>query len=88
MKMELVKTNERWDRPFENGEAAESKIESVQYEVRDDEGNVIGSANLNQWTGTVNVTIPEVGHADITVNGYSSIEKGEETLKAVLGISE
>lgn len=87
--MKLVKTNERWDRPFDaNGEAAESRIESVQYEVRDDEGNSIGTANLNQWNGNANITIPNVGHADINVNGYSSIEQGEETLKAVLGIAE
>lgn len=87
--MKLVKTNERWDRPFDaNGEAADSKLESMQFNVEDDDGNVIGTANINQWNGNANIDIPNVGHADVSVNGYSSIEKGVETLEAVLGITE
>ncbi|MDE7345358.1 MAG: hypothetical protein K2N48_01295 [Muribaculaceae bacterium] len=86
--MKLVKTNERWDRPFENGQEGTSKLESVQFNVTDSEGNSVGSANVGQYNGNANVTIPEVGHADININGYSSIEKGEELLKAAMGITE
>lgn len=86
--MRLEKTNERWDRPFENGEAAESKIESVQFNVKDDEGNIIGSANIGQWNGSASINLPEVGNARVEVNGYSTIEKGVEMLKSVMGISE
>ena len=86
--MKLLKTNERWDRPFENVEAAESTLESVQYEVRDDEGNVIGNANINQYNGSASVNFPNGGSANINANGYSTIEKGVEMLKTVMGISE
>lgn len=87
--MELKKTNEKWDRSF-NAEGAESgnKLESVQFNIKDDDGNSIGNANINQYNGNANINIPNAGHADVNINGYSSIEQGIETLKAVLGISD
>ena len=86
--MKLVKTNERWDRPFENGEEGASKLESVQFNVTDNEGNVIGNAHVGQYNGNANINFPDGGNASVGVSGYPTIEKGEETLKAVLGISE
>lgn len=85
--MKLEKTNERWDRPFENGQEGSSKLESVQFNVKDDEGNLIGSANISQYNGSASINFPE-GGANVSVNGYSTIEKGVEMLKSVMGISE
>ncbi|MDE5887386.1 MAG: hypothetical protein K2H46_07360 [Muribaculaceae bacterium] len=86
--MKLVKTNERWDRPFENGQEGSSKLESVQFNVKDDEGNIIGSANVSKWNGNANINFPDGGSARVEVNSYSTIEKGVEILKSVMGISE
>lgn len=87
MIMKLVKTNERVDRPFDaNGDALESRLESIMYNVLDDEGNVIGNANINQYNGNANINIPDMGHADVSVNSYGSFENGEALLKMMLGI--
>ena len=86
--MKLVKTNERWDRPFENGEEGASKLESVQFNVTDNEGNAIGNANISQFNGNASVNFPDGGHVDVNVGSYSTIEKGVEMLKSVMGISE
>lgn len=86
--MKLEKTNERWDRPFENGEATESKIESAQFNVKDDDGNSIGTANIGRYNGTANINFPEGGSARIEVNNYSTVEKGVDILKSVMGISD
>ena len=85
--MKLEKTNERWDRPFENGESTDSKLESVRYNVKDEDGNVIGSAYVDRESGNANISFPEDGSASVSVNGYPTIEKGVEMLKAVMGIS-
>ena len=89
MVMKLVKTNERWERSFD-AEGAESgnKLESVQFNVTDTEGNIIGGASVRQYDGNANVSFPDGGSANINVNGYSTIEKGVEMLKSVMGISE
>lgn len=86
--MRLVKTNERWNRPFENGEEGASKLESVQFKVSDNEGNSIGDAHVDRYNGNANINFPDGGDASVSVNGYNAIEKGVEMLKAVMGISE
>lgn len=86
--MKLVKTNERWNRPFENGEEGASKLDSVQFNVKDDEGNTIGNANVDRESGSASISFPAGGNASVSVSGYPLIEKGVEMLKAVLGITE
>lgn len=77
--MELVKTNERWDRSFD-AEGAESgnSLQSAQFNVKDDEGNIIGNAYVNQGNASVNLNIYNFG----------SVEEGVEKLKELLGVSE
>ena len=86
--MKLVKTNERWDRPFENGQEGASKLESVQFNVTDNEGNIIGNASVRNKDGSVNINFPDGGYVNVNVNDYSTIEKGVEMLKSVMGIAE
>lgn len=77
--MELVKTNEKWDRSFNSeGEESGNRLESVQFNIKDDEGNSIGNAYVNQGNG----------NANLSIYGYSTVEEGVEKLKELLGVSE
>lgn len=87
--MELRKTNERWNRPFdESGQEGTSKLESAQFEIKDNDGNVIGNASIGQMGGNVHINFPAGGDARIDINGYGSVEDGVARMKTVLGIAE
>ena len=89
MVMKLVKTNERWERSFDaEGVESGNKLESVQFNVTDAEGNVIGNARVGQYEGNANINFSDGASANVNVNGFSTIEKGVELLKSVMGISE
>lgn len=77
--MELKKTNEKWDRTFnENGEDTNT-LESVQFNVLDGDGNVIGNANVGN--GYANVNIHNIG-------SFNGVTEGVAKIKELLGISE
>lgn len=85
--MKLVKTNERWDKPFNDGVESESRLESVQYNVTDNDGNTIGNANISQGNAGANVNLGNTS-ANINLYGFSTIEEGEAKLKALFGITD
>lgn len=85
--MKLVKTNERWDRPFNNGVVSESRLESVQYNVTDNDGNSIGNANISLGNASANVNLGGTS-ANISLYGFSSIEEGEAKMKELFGITD
>lgn len=87
--MELKKTNERYNHPFdENEEAMESTLESVQFRVTDDEGNDIGQANIRQGDGNANINFIGGGGANININGYNGIDRGITMMKKIFGIGD
>lgn len=77
--MILLKTNERWDRSFD-AEGAESgnSLQSAQFNVKDDEGNNIGNAHVNQGSASVNLNIYNFG----------SVEEGIVKLRELLGVND
>lgn len=77
--MILKKTSEKWNRSFDaEGEESGSTLESAQFDIKDDEGNYIGNASVNQGSASVNLSI----------YGYSTVEEGVEKLKELLGVTE
>lgn len=75
--MELRKTSESVRNTYENGVQNGSVVESVQYNVLDSEGNVVGNATVWQSSASVNFSL----------SGFSGIEAGETAIKAALGIA-
>lgn len=77
--MKLLKTNENWRRSFDaEGVETGSTLESAQFDIKDDDGNNIGNAHVNQGSASVNLNIYNFG----------SVQEGVEKLKELLGISE
>ena len=77
--MKLVKTNENWRRTFDmEGVETGSTLESAQFDIKDDAGNAIGNAYVNQGNASVNVNIYNFG----------TVEEGIEKLKKLLGVTE
>ena len=81
--MKLVKTNERWDKPFNNGIESASRLESVQYDINVD-GKSVGNANISQGNASANINL-DGSNAGINIYGFSTIEEGEAKLKTLLG---
>ena len=87
--MRLVKTNENWRRSFDaEGVETGSTLESAQFDIKDDAGNPVGNASVRQYDATANINFPDGGNASVSVNGFSTIEKGVELLRSVMGITE
>lgn len=76
--MELKKTNEKWDRTFnENGEETNT-LESVQLNVLDDNDNIIGNASVGN--GYANVNIYNIG-------SFNGVTEGLTKLKELLNVT-
>ena len=63
--------------PGDDGQKVE-RIESSRYEIRDSDGNRLGSAHINTNNASVSLEI----------YGFSTVEEGVERLKELLGIEE
>lgn len=77
--MKLLKTSERWTRSFDTeGVESGNLLESVQFDIKDNEGNSIGNAYVNQGNASVNLNIYNFG----------TVQEGIEKLKELLGVAE
>ena len=78
MIMELRKTNENVTRSYDAEGQSSERVDSINYEVLDRDGNVIGSASVNS------------GNANLSINlyGFASVEEGERKLMETLGLSD
>lgn len=77
--MILLKKNEKWNRSFDaEGEESVSTLESAQFDIKDDEGNVIGNASVSQGNANVNLNIYNFG----------TVQEGIDNLKELLGVTE
>lgn len=76
--MELRKTNENVTRTFDAEGNAQESVDSVNFDVVDAEGKVIGNANING------------SYAGMSLNIYdaTSIEDGEAKLREILSIDK
>lgn len=73
--MELKKQS--WNTHHEiapNGSENE-RIDSINYNILDTDGNVIGSANIGNG----------YGYANFNLSGFATIEEGEEKMQALFG---
>lgn len=76
--MEIKKESENVRRSFA-GETQSETIESVQYNVLDDNGNVVGNATV--WNGSANV--------NFSLSGFNSVAEGAARVEALFeGIAE
>lgn len=73
--MELRKQSENINRAYDNNGGFNDSIDSVQYQILDSEGNVIGSANISS----------SYADANFNISGFSTIEEGEKKLKTLFG---
>lgn len=73
--MELKKQSENVNRSYDNDGNAKERIDSIQYNILDPEGNTIGSANIGNG----------YANANINLSGFSTIAEGEERMKALFG---
>ena len=76
--MELRKTNESVTRSYDAEGNATDRVDHINYEVRDSDGNVIGSAYVNGGEAALNLRL----------YGFGSVEEGEAKLKDAVGITE
>lgn len=77
--MRLVKTNENWRRSFDSeGVETGSTLESAQFDIKDNDGNPVGNASVNQGNASVNINIYNFG----------TVQEGVEKLKELLGVTE
>ena len=76
--MELRKTNESVTRTFDAEGKAQERVDSVNYDVVDAKGNVIGSANVSGSYAGMNLNMYDI----------ASIEDGEAQLRLILGIDK
>lgn len=74
--MELIKTNESVTRSYDADGNATDRVDSINYEVRDNDGNAIGNAHVNNGDASFNINL----------YGFSSIEEGDARLRETLGI--
>lgn len=75
--MELKKQSENINRSYNaEGEMTE-RIDSVQYEIVDDNGNSVGNASIGNG----------YANANLNISGFSSIAEGEAKLAAMFGIA-
>lgn len=70
--MEIKKSNETINRSYVN-ETPTDVVENVQYNVLDENGNVIGNATV--WNGSANV--------NFSLSGFNSVSDGETKLNAL-----
>ena len=75
--MELRKTSENVSRTFDAEGNATDRVDHIGYDVRDDDGNVIGSAYVNGMEAMLS----------ISVRGFGTVTEGEAKLKETFGIS-
>lgn len=76
--MELRKTNDRINRSYNEEGQGTDRVEEANYNIIDDEGNHLGSANISNGYGNVNLNI----------NGFATIAEGEAKLKEIFNITE
>ena len=77
--MELRKTSENINRQFDENGNAIDRIDSVNFEVVDGDGVILGRSTVYQ--GRIRIDMPEV-------YGTNTIEEGVERLKSIFGIAE
>lgn len=70
--MEIKKSNETINRSYVN-ETPTDVVENVQYNVLDENGNVIGNATV--WNGSANV--------NFSLSGFNNVSDGETKLNAL-----
>lgn len=70
--MEIKKSNETINRSYVN-DAPTDVVENVQYNVLDENGNVIGNATV--WNGSANV--------NFSLSGFVGVSEGESKLNAL-----
>lgn len=73
--MELQKQSENVNRSYDKEGNAKERIDSIQYDILDSEGNTIGNANIGNG----------YANASINISGFSTIAEGEERMKALFG---
>lgn len=71
--MELKKQSENLNRAYDLEGNVTERIDSVQYDILNNEGNVIGNANV--YSGGLN--------ASFNLSGFSTIEDGERQLAEI-----
>lgn len=78
--MKLVITNQQWTRTF-SAEGVESgnRLDSVQYNLVDDDNNVIGNATVYATNANVNI---------YGLGGFNTIDEGVEKLKGIFNITD
>lgn len=76
--MKIKKTSESIDRQYDAAGQATDRVGSANYTITDDDGVNIGNASI--WSASANV--------NIAVSGFSTIEEGEEKIKAMLSIQD
>lgn len=72
--MKLRKTSESVNRSFNAEGNPSERINDVQYEILNADGNVIGNANIGNG----------YANASISLSGFSTIAEGEEQVRAFL----
>ncbi|MDE6649298.1 MAG: hypothetical protein K2K45_05150 [Muribaculaceae bacterium] len=77
--MELKKTSENWSRTFDESGNETNTLENAQFNVLDDNGAVIGNANVGN--GYANVNIHNIG-------SFNGVTEGVVKLNEILGITE
>lgn len=75
--MQLKKSSENVNRSFDNEGNVSENIDRIQYQILDDNDNVVGNANIG--TGYAN--------ANFNLSGFSSIDEGERKLSELFGIT-
>lgn len=71
--MQLKKQSESVSRTFAKDGSAKERIETVQYEVTDNDGNLIGGASVYSGGASVSVSL----------SGFATIEEGVERVEAL-----
>lgn len=74
--MELKKTNDRINRSYDEEGQGTDCVESANFNIVDADGNIVGNANISNG----------YGNANISINGFNTIEDGVAKLKDLLNI--
>lgn len=70
--MEIKKSNETINRSYV-GESPTDVVENIQYNILDENGNVIGNATI--WNGSASV--------NFSLSGFNSVSEGETKLSEI-----
>lgn len=78
--MQIKKTNESWHRTFDaDGKEVETRLESAQYNIVDNDGTTIGNATIYPASANINV---------YGLAGFNNVEEGVDKLKALFNIED